>query len=98
MRDLEFVWDADKNAANQRKHGIGFQEARSVFSDDRALLLADPDHSNGEDRFVLLGMSANLRMLIVCHAYRESEAAIRIISARKANRAEERQYMERQRQ
>ena len=92
VRDLRFEWDGAKNAANQRKHGISFEEARSVFYDERALLIEDPDEGTGEDRFVLLGMSEALRMLLVCHCYREREAVIRIISARKADRAERADY------
>ena len=92
VRDLRFEWDEAKNAANQRKHGVSFEEARSVFYDERALLIEDPDEVSGEDRFVLLGMSDALRMLLVCHCYREREAVIRIISARKADRAERADY------
>ena len=92
VRDLRFEWDEAKNAANRRKHGVSFEEARSVFYDERALLIEDPDEASGEDRFVLLGMSEALRMLLVCHCYRERAAVIRIISARKADRAERADY------
>jgi hypothetical protein len=92
VRDLRFEWDEAKNSANQRKHGVSFEEARSVFYDERALLIEDPDEASAEDRFVLLGMSEALRMLLVCHCYREREAVIRIISARKADRAERADY------
>jgi hypothetical protein len=92
VRELRFEWDEAKNAANQRKHGVSFEEARSVFYDERALLIEDPDEPSGEDRFVLLGMSDALRMLLVCHCYREREAVIRIISGRKAGRAERADY------
>ena len=97
MKRLVFVWDDAKSLANRRKHGIAFDEASSVFSDEEALFLADPDHSNEEDRFVLLGLSSVLRVLVVCHCYRKSESAIRIISARKANRGERAQYLMRRR-
>jgi len=88
--DLRFEWDPRKNAANKRKHGVSFEEAETAFYDDRALLADDPDDE--EDRFVLLGLSLSLRMLLVCHAYREEDSVIRIISARKANRQERAEY------
>ena len=87
-----FEWDPRKDAENQRKHGVSFEEARTVFADEYALLLDDPDHSRGEERFILLGLSARFRVLVVVHAYRESEDTIRIISARKATRRERQQY------
>ncbi len=92
--DLRFEWDPQKNAANKRKHRVSFEEARTVFYDDRALLIRDPDEED-EDRFVLLGLSAALRALVVCHCYREDDSVIRIISARKANREERRDYEKR---
>ncbi len=92
MPDLRFKWDQRKNAANKRKHGVSFEEARTVFYDDRALLLEYVDEEHDEDRFVLLGLSAGLRTLVVCHCYREEDLLIRIISARKANREERRDY------
>ncbi len=92
MAELSFEWDARKNAANQRKHGISFDEAKTVFADEYALLIEDPDHSDQEDRFVLLGLSATLRTLVVCHCYRELDEVIRIISARKATRRERETY------
>lgn len=92
MPDLRFEWDPRKNAANKRKHGVSFEEARTVFYDERALLIGDPDEGGQEDRFVLLGLSAALRTLVVCHCYRENDSLIRIISARKANREERRDY------
>ena len=95
MSGLSFDWDPRKNAANQRKHGISFEEATAVFSDEQALLIDDPEHSSDEERFVLLGMSATLRVLVVCHCYREGEDLIRIISARKATRKERSKYTER---
>jgi uncharacterized protein len=87
-----FTWDRRKDAANQRKHGISFAEAETVFLDDEARLLDDPEHSMAEDRFILLGLSQALRLLIVVHCYRASDAEIRIISARRATRPESRQY------
>ena len=95
MSDLQFVWDSRKAKSNAKKHGVTFEEAETVFFDESALLLADPDHSEEEDRFILLGSSARLRLLVVCHCYRESESTIRLFSARKADRDERRQYKER---
>ncbi|MDH5537604.1 MAG: BrnT family toxin [Betaproteobacteria bacterium] len=95
MAELRFAWDPTKSAANRRKHGVTFAEAESVFADDHALLIDDPDHSHAEDRFVLLGLSAKLRVLVVVHCYREDDALIRIISARKATKPEQRRYNER---
>jgi uncharacterized protein len=92
MKDLFFVWDENKDRANQRKHGVSFEEARSVFYDENARQFFDPDHSREEDRFILLGMSSRLRVLVVCHCYRERESVIRIISARKADKQEESAY------
>jgi uncharacterized DUF497 family protein len=95
MKWLSFEWDLRKNASNRRKHGISFEEAQTVFGDENALFMADPDHSIDEDRFILLGLSERLRILVVCHCYRESDDVIRIISARKATRSEQMQYRER---
>jgi len=95
MTELRFEWDPKKDTANQRKHGVGFDEASTVFSDERALLIVDPDHSDDEQRFIILGLSANLRTLVVCHCYREAESIIRLISARKATRTERSQYAQR---
>ncbi|MGB9428536.1 MAG: BrnT family toxin [Gammaproteobacteria bacterium] len=92
MTELRFEWDPAKAAANIKKHGIGFDEAKSVFADERAKLIADPQHSDNEDRFVLLGLSTRLRLLVVCHCYRSKSNTIRIISARKATATESRQY------
>lgn len=94
MSDLGFEWDKRKSAANQRKHGVSFNEAATVFYDEHALFMADPEHSDLEDRFVLLGLSGTLRALVVCHCYR-GEDAIRIISARKATRKEREIYNQR---
>lgn len=92
MSELRFEWDPRKAAANETKHGIGFDEAKSVFSDERAKLIDDPDHSEDEDRFVLLGLSSSVRILVVCHCYREEGNVIRIISARKATARESKFY------
>ena len=95
MSELRFEWDPKKAASNERKHGVSFDEATTVFSDDHAVLLDDPDHSDDEDRFLLLGLSANLRTLVVCHGYRTAEDVIRLISARKATRMERAEYAKR---
>jgi len=92
MTELRFEWNPAKAVANLKKHGIGFDEARSVFADERAKLIADPSHSDDEDRFILLGLSTKLKLLVVCHCYRSKSSTIRIISARKATAAESRQY------
>ena len=92
MYKLRFIWDEGKARTNERKHGVTFNEAKTVFYDDNAELISDPDHSGHEDRFVMLGMSDRARILIVCHCYRESNSIIRIISARKATRKEQAQY------
>ncbi|NCO65636.1 MAG: hypothetical protein COW32_09035 [Candidatus Aquicultor secundus] len=95
MMSVSFEWDEKKSVTNQKKHHISFEEAQTVFVDENALLIHDPDHSDEEDRFVLLGLSAKLRILIVCHCYRKSSDVIRIISARKATRREQENYWER---
>jgi uncharacterized protein len=92
MSTLRFEWDDRKAAANLKKHGVSFDEARTVFVDERAKLIDDPDHSEDEERFVLLGLSSALRLLLVCHCYRSDGGVIRIISARKANAREIRSY------
>lgn len=89
---IRFVWDEAKSRANLGKHGVSFEEARTVFFDENARLMHDPDHSEREDRFLLLGMSRKPRLLLVCHCYREEELLIRIISARKATKEESHQY------
>jgi uncharacterized protein len=94
MHDMRFEWDEHKNRVNVQKHGVSFLEARSVFLDENAMRYYDPDHSQDEDRFIMLGMSARLRILVVCHCYREDDSTIRIISARKANETETRGYTE----
>lgn len=88
MEILKFEWDENKNLINQRKHGISFDEAKTVFYDDEALVIDDPEHSEEEDRFIILGLSDKTNLLVVCHCYRASETVIRIISARKATKTE----------
>lgn len=92
MNTLRFEWDERKAAANQHRHGVSFEEARTVFFDERARLIDDPDHSNDEERFILLGLSSTLRLLLVCHCYRSDDDVIRIISARKATAREAKSY------
>jgi len=91
MSFLSFEWDEKKNASNNKKHGISFEEAKSVFTDQFARLISDPDHSDDEDRFILLGTSINSRLLVVCHCIRLNDS-IRIISARKADKQEREIY------
>ncbi len=93
--DLRFEWDTKKDRANQKKHGVSFAEAKSAFSDERGLVIDDPEHSEEEDRFVLLGMSAALRVLVVCHCYRGDGDVIRIISVRRADQHEQQDYFAR---
>ena len=92
MSLIRFEWDETKNQSNIRKHQASFGEAKSVFYDPNALLIHDPDHSEDEDRFIMLGMSEKTRVLIVCHCYREHDEIIRIISARKAHTTEKTHY------
>jgi uncharacterized DUF497 family protein len=92
IKKLVFTWDPAKAASNERKHGISFEEARTVFYDDNARLDHDPDHSDDEDRFIILGVSSKLRILVDCHCYRANDAEIRLISARKATKKERKQY------
>ena len=93
MNELVFEWDPKKSASNRKKHGISFEEAKSVFTDQFARLIADPDHSDNEDRFILLGVSIHSRLLVVCHCVRTINS-IRIISARKADKQERNLYEE----
>jgi uncharacterized DUF497 family protein len=92
MEEIRFIWDQKKNRANVRKHGVSFEEAQTAFHDENAKVYLDPDHSEDEARFILLGISFRLRALVVCHCYREKESVIRIISARKADREEQKNY------
>ena len=89
---ITFTWDSDKAQANLRKHGVSFDEARTVFDDESGRLIHDPEHSAEEDRFILLGLSCSLREVVVCHCYRSDDEEIRIISARKATKDESGQY------
>lgn len=91
MSPIRFDWDSRKARSNEKEHGVSFVEARSVFFDEQAPLLDDPQPHHEEERFVLLGLSASLRLLVVVHALRERDV-IRIISARKATRNETREY------
>ena len=92
MEELRFEWDAAKAEANLAKHGVSLDEAASVFYDEWAVEFYDDEHSEWEDRFLLLGLSGSLRLLLVCHCHRAGEPVIRIISARKATRNEAKHY------
>lgn len=92
MCELHFEWDEKKSRTNQRKHGISFEEAQTVFFDENAVEFYDDESGDLEDRFLLLGVSAKLRLLLVCHCLRDAGNTIRIISARKATRKEQREY------
>jgi len=92
MDSLRFAWDKRQNRANIKKHKVSFEEAETVFKDENAIQYFDPDHSDDEDRFILLGVSTRRRVLVVCHCFRESELVVRIISARRADRSEGRAY------
>jgi uncharacterized protein len=92
MNALRFAWDSKKARANMDKHGVSFEEARSVFHDEHAVEFFDDEHSEWEDRFLLLGLSFQLRLLLVCHCYREADGVIRIVSARKATSSESKLY------
>jgi len=89
---LRFTWDPRKASTNASKHGVTFEEAQTVFLDAQALVIADPDHSQDEERFILMGLSAAERVLVVVHCFRESKAVIRIISARRAGTNEQQSY------
>ena len=92
MNMIRFEWDDNKNEINKKKQKISFEEARTVFYDDAALVIDDPEHSEDEDRFIILGLSKRANLLVVCHCYRESDTVIRIISARKATKTESQYY------
>lgn len=94
MDIIRFEWDENKNTINKKKHKISFEEAKTVFYDEDALVIDDPEHSQEEERFIILGFSEKANLLVVCHCYRESDAVIRIISARKATKSETMQYNE----
>ena len=92
MTALRFEWDEDKNRESRRRHGVSFEEARTVFYDDNAIEFFDDEHSEWEDRFLLLGVSSRLRVLMVCHCLREGDNVVRIVSARRATIAERKHY------
>ncbi len=92
MSDIVFQWDESKNRDNIRIHKVSFEEAKTIFLDDNAIRYFDPDHSKDEDRFIMIGISFKLRILVVCHCFRESDKVIRLISARKADKQEIRDY------
>lgn len=94
MEIIEFEWDENKNRTNQKKHGISFEEAKTVFYDEAAILFDDPEHSEVEERFLIIGMAAGERLCLVSHCYRDKEKKIRIISARKATKSEREFYFE----
>lgn len=92
MEEIKFEWDENKNAINQKKHHVSFEEAKTVFYDEDALVIDDPDHSEEEDRFIILGLSSKANLLVVCHCYRASDTVIRLISARQATKTEAKYY------
>ncbi len=92
MNGIRFEWDENKNDSNKIKHKISFEEAKTVFYDDNALLIDDVEHSINEERFILLGLSSIANLLVVCHCVRENNEVIRIISARKATKTETKEY------
>jgi hypothetical protein len=92
MDTIRFEWDENKNEINKSKHDISFEEAKTVFYDEDALVIDDPEHSEHEERFIILGFSMKANLLVVCHCYRESDMVIRIISARKATKTEAKFY------
>ncbi len=92
MNKIEFEWDSKKEKVNTKKHGVTFEEARTTFYDEHALQFFDPEHSEDEDRFILLGTSFKLNTLVVCHCFRQDEKIVRIISARKADKDEAKAY------
>ena len=89
---MKIIWDEDKNQENIKKHKVSFEEAETVFYDPNGKFIDDPDHSDDEDRFIILGLSKMLRLLVVCHCYRENDEIIRIITARKATKKEAKYY------
>ncbi len=95
METLKFEWDENKNEINKKKHGLSFEEASEVFYDDDAVLFDDPDHSVGEQRFLIIGAVGSSKICIVSHCYRDNDNVIRLISARMATKSEIRYYQER---
>jgi hypothetical protein len=94
MSEILFEWDERKNKENQRKHGVSFEEAQTVFLDNRALIYFDSEHSKEEDRFIIVGNCIRFRLLMVVHCYREEQLKIRILSARRATSGEQKSYEE----
>ena len=94
MKDIEFFWDERKNESNIKKHGISFAEASTVFYDSAAIVFDDPEHSDEEERFLIIGFSQKERLCIVSHCYRGEDESIRIISARKATTKEQQTYID----
>jgi len=92
MTAISFEWDEEKAEENLKDHGVSFEEAVTVFSDPNARKIHDPEHSEDEERFILLGISSGLKLLTVCHCYREDDMVVRIISSRKATKKEQKQY------
>ena len=92
MNSIKFEWDKQKALSNETKHGVSFNEAKTVFFDENAKVIHDPEHSDSEERFIILGFSSSARALVVCHCYKEVDGIIRIISARKASKRESKQY------
>jgi uncharacterized protein len=93
MEELRFIWDVTKAENNLKKHGISFEEATTAFSDANALVHYDLEHSKQEDRFILIGFTETLRLIVVCHCYREEATIIRLISARRAGKPEQKKYL-----
>jgi uncharacterized DUF497 family protein len=94
VNEISFEWDSGKAASNAKKHGVSFEEARTVFYDEHALLIPDPDHSTTEDRFIIMGLSSALRVLVIVHCFLKSGSSIRVISARRAGTKEQQPYWE----
>jgi uncharacterized protein len=92
MKYIHFEWDETKNFTNIKKHKISFEEAKTAFYDPNARIISDPEHSDTEDRFILLGLSQSLKLLVVCHCYKSKDEVIRLISARKATNIESSSY------
>jgi len=95
MLGVRFEWDQKKAETNLRKHRVSFEEAITVFYDENGFLINDPDHSDEEERFILMGFSDRFRIIVVSHCYKRNDQIIRIISARKATRPEQKQYFQR---
>ena len=94
MNDIRFQWNQNKSNENIKKHKVSFEEAKTVFVDENARLITDPEHSINEERFIIIGLSNKLRILVVVHTYKENDEVIRIISARKATKSETKYYNE----